>query len=373
MEADCSEAPSAREPERRPSVRSERAALVRLRHPGGRPVAATAAAVPAGVGDRPAVVRHQRRHRIPGWSLWLERAALSGLVPDRRLRGRRLPRPGHGLAARNTRFGYFVAFSVFAGGLFSILAALARAREGDSGLGRDGAAVVFASLAAVALADRPHARPAPPWRRWRPRILVAASAVVAVLTLTCRSMRRATPWTPTGVPTGEAFPADLRVLTPPFNIAGAFALVFGAIYSAYIFMPKTRVMRVRGRSAGDRRHRAGDRGGRQFLRLDPGCLARLPRRHAQLARARHAPHRDGRLHPGLDQRPQPLRGDLVLLPGRVPGVLLHLPGVPGQHRGLQRLPAAVHAHRAARAATRRRPGTRPATGPSFVDLGALRQ
>ena len=39
-------------------------------------------------------------------------------------------------------------------------------------------------------------------------------------------------------------PADLRILTPPFNIVGAFALVFGAIYSAYIFMPKVRVMRV---------------------------------------------------------------------------------------------------------------------------------
>ncbi|MGH2401688.1 MAG: hypothetical protein ACRDE6_03160, partial [Candidatus Limnocylindria bacterium] len=50
----------------------------------------------------------------------------------------------------------------------------------------------------------------------------------------------------TGVPTGEAFPPDLRVLTPPFNIGGAFALVFGAVYSAYIFMPKVRVMRVAG-------------------------------------------------------------------------------------------------------------------------------
>jgi hypothetical protein len=39
-------------------------------------------------------------------------------------------------------------------------------------------------------------------------------------------------------------PADLRIMTPPFNIVGAFALVFGAVYSAYIFMPKTRVMRV---------------------------------------------------------------------------------------------------------------------------------
>jgi len=48
----------------------------------------------------------------------------------------------------------------------------------------------------------------------------------------------------TGAPVGDAFPAYLRMLTPPFNITGAFALVFGAIYSAYIFMPKRRVLRV---------------------------------------------------------------------------------------------------------------------------------
>jgi len=41
-------------------------------------------------------------------------------------------------------------------------------------------------------------------------------------------------------------PSDLRILTPPFNIVGAFALVFGAIYSAYIFMPKARLLRVGG-------------------------------------------------------------------------------------------------------------------------------
>jgi hypothetical protein len=47
-----------------------------------------------------------------------------------------------------------------------------------------------------------------------------------------------------GIPTGTAMPSDVRILTPPFNIVGAFALVFGAVYSAYIFMPKVRVLRV---------------------------------------------------------------------------------------------------------------------------------
>jgi hypothetical protein len=34
------------------------------------------------------------------------------------------------------------------------------------------------------------------------------------------------------------------MLVLPFNITGGLALVFGAVYSAYIFMPKRRLMRV---------------------------------------------------------------------------------------------------------------------------------
>jgi len=47
----------------------------------------------------------------------------------------------------------------------------------------------------------------------------------------------------TGIPVGDLFPGYLRLLTPFFNITGAFALVVGALYSAYVFMPKRRVIR----------------------------------------------------------------------------------------------------------------------------------
>jgi hypothetical protein len=47
----------------------------------------------------------------------------------------------------------------------------------------------------------------------------------------------------THIPTGELIPGYLRLLTPLFNITGAFALSFGALFSAYIFMPKVRVIR----------------------------------------------------------------------------------------------------------------------------------
>lgn len=145
-----------------------------------------------------------------------------------------------------TRFGYVVAFSVFAGGLFSILSGLARAREGDPASATMVATVVIAASAAavlIALVTRFRRRLMAPTTA---AILVAASVIVTIMVLTVPVDAPGYHLDGTGVPTGEAFPADLRVLTPPFNIAGAFALVFGAVYSAYIFMPKARVMRVTG-------------------------------------------------------------------------------------------------------------------------------
>jgi hypothetical protein len=46
----------------------------------------------------------------------------------------------------------------------------------------------------------------------------------------------------TGVPVGDLFPGTIRLLTPFLNITGALALVLGAIFSTYMFMPKKRVL-----------------------------------------------------------------------------------------------------------------------------------
>ena len=46
----------------------------------------------------------------------------------------------------------------------------------------------------------------------------------------------------TAVPVAGLFPPSLRLLTPFMNITGAFALVLGALFSAYVFMPKKRVL-----------------------------------------------------------------------------------------------------------------------------------
>jgi len=143
-----------------------------------------------------------------------------------------------------TRFGYFVAASFALAGLFSYLTSIKYAREGNPAADATVFVVVTASLAAgliVALVTRYD-------RRWighvTAAILVLASLAVAWLTLTAPIAPPGFAVDEIGIPVGSAMPSDIRILTPPFNIVGAFALVFGAVYSAYIFMPKARVMRV---------------------------------------------------------------------------------------------------------------------------------
>ncbi len=152
-----------------------------------------------------------------------------------------------------TRFGYFVAFSLFAGGLFSVLSALARLRE----LAAAGATVTMGEAFAVAapavavatagaivlvVVTRVDRRLVAPVSAV---ILVAASVYVTWQAYTVPVAAPGYALDPeTLVPIGTALPLELRILTPPFNIAGAFALVFGAVYSAYIFMPKRRLLRV---------------------------------------------------------------------------------------------------------------------------------
>ena len=143
-----------------------------------------------------------------------------------------------------TRFGYFVSASFGLAALFSYLTSLKYLREGAPAADSTVIGVVGASLVAalaVALVTRFA-------RHWighvTAAILVAASVGVAWATLTATLPAPGYSIDDIGIPVGSAMPTDVRILTPPFNIVGAFALVFGAVYSAYIFMPKARVLRV---------------------------------------------------------------------------------------------------------------------------------
>src|SRR4029078_3536778 len=46
----------------------------------------------------------------------------------------------------------------------------------------------------------------------------------------------------TSQPKGDLMPGDLRLLSPILNFTGALALVFGAAFSIYVFMPKRRIL-----------------------------------------------------------------------------------------------------------------------------------
>lgn len=148
-----------------------------------------------------------------------------------------------------TRFGYFAAATVFAGGLFAILSQLRLIREGRPTEWANVYAVIgFAAIAALAIG----------YATWRHRVrsahvamgfLVAASLVMAALVLMAPLVPPGYALDPdTGVPVGSAIPGYIRITSGPFNIAGAFTLVFGALFSAYIFMPKVRVLKRRVRT-----------------------------------------------------------------------------------------------------------------------------
>ena len=149
-----------------------------------------------------------------------------------------------------TRFGYFAGATVLIGGVLSLLFSQLDAKgtstplypgAGTAGLiafliaGAGGVAIIAATALRRPLAA--HIAMA---------VLVIGSVSVAYMTLSAPLPAPGWAVDPnTHVPVGSGFPGYLRVLTGPFNIGGALCLVFGAIYSAYVYMPKRRVLPAR--------------------------------------------------------------------------------------------------------------------------------
>lgn len=140
-----------------------------------------------------------------------------------------------------TRFGYAFAGSLFLAGLFTALTQ-AKYQYADSGP----APILYFAIAAVlavAICIDTYRRGS----RWP--LLAAAAMVVGTLVSAAMMALVSLPspgWVVdpvTHIPTGDLFPGYLRLMTPFFNITGAFALVLGGVYSTYIFMPKRRVIR----------------------------------------------------------------------------------------------------------------------------------
>ena len=82
------------------------------------------------------------------------------------------------------------------------------------------------------------------WPRFAAGAIVAVTVLGVVLTLVAPPLPApGYALSPvTGQPVGDAMPGYLRLLTPVMNIPGALSLLLGAVFSAYVFLPKKRVL-----------------------------------------------------------------------------------------------------------------------------------
>ncbi len=139
-----------------------------------------------------------------------------------------------------TRFGYAFALCLFLAGLFTFLV---RNRPEYAGAGVVPLLYfIGAGLLALAVAIETYFQN----DRWP---TLAAGAVVGATVLSALLMALVALPAPgyavdaeTGMPVATLLPGHLRLLTPFLNITGAFALVLGALFSTYVFMPKRRVL-----------------------------------------------------------------------------------------------------------------------------------
>jgi hypothetical protein len=139
-----------------------------------------------------------------------------------------------------TRFGYSLALSLALAGLFTYLS-WRRYDYPDSGVAIVLYPLIGLALAAV-VAVLTH-RGDPRWASLTGGALVVGTVASAVLVLTVPLQAPGYYVdSATGIPAGELFPGYIRLLTPFFNVTGGLALVLGAVYSAYVFMPKRRVI-----------------------------------------------------------------------------------------------------------------------------------
>jgi hypothetical protein len=141
------------------------------------------------------------------------------------------------------RFGYFVGVLIALGGLFAWLSQLELIRQGEPAAWRHVVLViVVAVLAGAAVIEATVVSPTL-GAHVAMAILVVTSLIVAGLTFTAPIAGPGYALDPTtGVPVASAMPPYLQILPGPFNIAGAFSLVGGALFSAYAYLPKRRVL-----------------------------------------------------------------------------------------------------------------------------------
>ena len=141
-----------------------------------------------------------------------------------------------------TRFGYAFALCLFLAGLFTFLTPRRAPTEyADAGIFPVLYFLVAAGLALAIAVETYFQNERWPWLA--AIAVVAASVLGLVLTITATLPAPGFAIeTATQVPVVMIIPANLRLLTPFMNVTGGFALLLGALFSAYVFMPKRRVL-----------------------------------------------------------------------------------------------------------------------------------
>ena len=144
------------------------------------------------------------------------------------------------LLLSKTRFGYWYSACLALAGFFTIL--VARRLEDPTA----GPTALFYALlawsAAVSIAWLAYLGSAR-WSRIAVGLVLLLSAVALPLVATAQLPAPGWATDPqTGAPVALLLPPALRLLTPLLNISGAFALLTGALFSAYVFMPKVRAL-----------------------------------------------------------------------------------------------------------------------------------
>ena len=141
-----------------------------------------------------------------------------------------------------TRFGFGFAACLFFAGLFTFLTA----RRDPEIYGDVTAVAMLYFLIALVLALAVSVETY--FQNWRwPWMAMLAVGGATALSLVLMAITVLPPPgyavdPATGVPTAAILPPELRLLTPFMNVTGAFALILGALFSAYVFMPKRRVL-----------------------------------------------------------------------------------------------------------------------------------
>ena len=141
-----------------------------------------------------------------------------------------------------TRFGFGFALCLFFAGLFTFLTARANpviyAGAGTTAM----LYFLIALVLALAVSVETYFQN---WRwPWMAMVAVGGATLLSFVLMLLTSLPApGYALDPaTGVPTAAILPPELRLLTPFMNVTGAFALILGALFSAYVFMPKRRVL-----------------------------------------------------------------------------------------------------------------------------------